>query len=535
MALPPGYTLEESSSDLPQGYTLDPVAQAKPSFGSLILKEAKSSIPGQVMGALGEAAYNAPKSIYNLGADTLQAITSPIQTAKGVGAVLGGVFQNVRNLSPEEQRGSAPAFDTSAAEAAGEHFAGRYGSLANALKTFKTDPAGFLSDVTLPLTAGGSGLATLPGRVGRAGQMMSETGRALDPFTLTAKGMAAPFRAAEPVVSNTIGFTTGAGSESLRNAARAGMTGGEAADAFLAQMRRSEPVNAVVDQAKNALETMRNERSASYNAGMGGVLTDPKVLGFAPIDAAVQNIKNAGMYKGQVINQSAADTWGAINQAIDNWKVLDPLQFHTPAGLDALKKQIYDIGSGLPGYGTPSHKVVGDVYNAIKDQIVKQAPQYGVVMRDYENASNILREMEKTLSLNPKANVDTTVRKLQSVLRNNANTNYGRREELANILSSKGSGTLMPSLAGQALSSATPRSMQGIVSAGGMGITGLVNPGVLAGLATTSPRLMGETAYYGGKAAGLADALGNYVSKAGDPRIAANIAYQLQQLQENKQ
>jgi hypothetical protein len=335
-------------------------------------------------------------------------------------------------------------------------------------------------------------------------------------------------------VSNTIGFTTGAGSESLRQAASAGRTGGTAADAFQAQLRRTEPVNAVVDQAKSALEAMRAERSASYTAGMGGVLTDPKVLGFAPIDAAVQKIQNAGMYKGQVINQSAADTWSAINQAIDNWKALDPAQFHTPAGLDALKKQIYDIGGGLPGYGTPSHKVVGDVYNAIKDQIVKQAPQYGVVMREYENASNLLREMERTLSLNPKANVDTTVRKLQSVLRNNANTNYGRREELANILASKGSGTLMPSLAGQALSSATPRSMQGIVSAGGMGITGLMNPAVLAGLAFTSPRLMGETAYYGGKASGLSEALWNYANKAGDPRAAAKIAYQLQQLQENK-
>lgn len=534
MALPAGYTLEKSSSGLPQGYTLEPTAQVKPSLGSLMLNEAKSSIPGQVLGVLGEAAYNAPKSVYNLGADTVQAITSPIQTAKGVGNVLGGLLQKVRNLSPAEQRGSAPAFDTAPAEAAGEHFADRYGSLSNALKTFKTDPAGFLSDVTLPATLGGSGLATLPGRVGQAGKIISETGRALDPFTLTAKVVAAPFRVSEPVVSNTIGFTTGAGSESLRQAASAGKTGGAAADAFQAQLRRTEPVNAVVDQAKEALQVMQAERSASYNAGMGGVLTDPKVLGFAPIDAAVQNIKNAGMYKGQVINQSAADTWGAINKAIDDWKMLDPVQFHTPAGLDALKKQIYDIGSGLPGYGTPSHKVVGDVYNAIKDQIVKQAPQYGVVMRDYENASNILREMERTLSLNPKANVDTTVRKLQSVLRNNANTNYGRREQLAEILASKGKGTLMPSLAGQALSSATPRSMQGIVSAGGMGLTALTNPNVVLGLATTSPRLMGETAYYGGKAAGLVEALWNYANKAGDPRTAANIAYQLQQLQENK-
>jgi hypothetical protein len=62
--------------------------------------------------------------------------------------------------------------------------------------------------------------------------------------------------------------------------------------------------------------------------------------------------------------------------------------------------------------GSPAQKVATQVYNVVKDQIVKQAPEYAKTMAD-EKASNLIREMEKTLSLNPKASVDTTLRKLQ--------------------------------------------------------------------------------------------------------------------------
>lgn len=51
-------------------------------------------------------------------------------------------------------------------------------------------------------------------------------------------------------------------------------------------------------------------------------------------------------------------------------------------------------------------------------------------MKNYENASNLIREIEKTLSLNPKASIDTALRKLQSVMRDNVNTNYGKRGDL---------------------------------------------------------------------------------------------------------
>jgi hypothetical protein len=54
------------------------------------------------------------------------------------------------------------------------------------------------------------------------------------------------------------------------------------------------------------------------------------------------------------------------------------------------------------------------VVNVVKAQVVEQAPGYAKTMKNYEKASNLIREIEGTLSLNPKARIDTALRKLQS-------------------------------------------------------------------------------------------------------------------------
>jgi hypothetical protein len=172
-------------------------------------------------------------------------------------------------------------------------------------------------------------------------------------------------------------------------------------------------------------------------------------------------------------------------------------------------------------------------------------------MGDYENASALLKDIQGTLSLNPKANVDTSIRKLQSIMRNNANTNYGRRVDLAKELEATGvpgAETLFPQIAGQMLNSAMPRGIQGGVLPLGLGTaaftSGMTNPvtlaAILAGGAVSSPRIIGEAAYYGGKAAGtskkLADALKNYTDKSPiDPYTLRMLATKLGQEQPEEQ
>lgn len=476
-------------------------------------------------------------SVVQQGKNIVEMVTSPVQTAKGIRDVGLGVLQKVRELSPEGQRGLLPAFDTSAADAVGKSLVDSYGSLENVKRTLATDPAKLLADASLIVTGGGSVASRLPGMVGRVGADVAAVGQAIDPLVAALRATKAVAKKAEPVVSTALGFTTGAGTEAVRQAAKSGYQGGQKAEKFQAQMRGTEPVNTVVEEIKPAIEKLREERSTAYKEGMVDIKNDSTILNFEPIDKAISEVKNRGVFKNKVIDESAADTWQKINKIVSDWKNDNPSEYHTPEGMDALKKAIGDIRDDpkTGGYGTPASNAASEVYKAIKNQIQTQAPTYSKVMKDYEEASSLLKEIEKTLSFNPKANIDTTVRKLQSILRNNANTNYGRRVELGNLLEEKGATNLMPQLAGQALSSTTPRGLQGIGSAVAGASTAFANPAYLAALPLTSPRVVGEAAYYAGKGASkatqLADKLKQYTQQAGiDPTKARMLAYQLSKI-----
>jgi hypothetical protein len=332
---------------------------------------------------------------------------------------------------------------------------------------------------------------TLPGAVKVAGEAGKMIGRATS-------GLA----------KNTLGMTTGAGAETFGTAYRAGKEGGTS---FLDNMRGNVPMTDVLDGAKDALSKMRAERGAQYRSGMVDIAKDKSVINFAPIEDAVNSLKTMGSFKGQVINKNAAGTVDEVYGLVNQWKSLNPKEFHTPEGLDALKKAIGDVRDATQ-FGTPGRKAADTAYNAVKAQIDMQAPTYAKVMKDYSQATEALTEIEKSLSLGNKAAADTSMRKLQSLMRNNVNTNYGNRLGLAKTLEDKGA-DILPAVAGQAASSMTPRGLQGL-AASGAGVAGLMNPAALAALPFTSPRLMGELSYgLGAMNRGIGGAAGKVGSK----------------------
>lgn len=291
------------------------------------------------------------------------------------------------------------------------------------------------------------------------------------------------------LAKNTTGLMSGVGGEAVETAYKSGRAGGTN---FLDNMRGNVPMTDVLDDAKSALTKMRLDRGAQYRQGMAGVSADKTVIDFAPIDKAVASLKSMGNYKGQVINKNAAGAVDEISDLVSQWKGLNPKEFHTPEGLDALKQAIGDMRDATQ-FGTPARKAADTAYNAVKAEINAQAPTYAKVMKDYTQASETLKEVERALSLGNKAAADTSMRKLQSLMRNNVNTNYGNRLGLANTLESNGA-EILPAVAGQAMSSLTPRGLQG-VAATGAGLAGFANPATLAALPFTSPRLVGEMAY----------------------------------------
>jgi hypothetical protein len=306
------------------------------------------------------------------------------------------------------------------------------------------------------------------------------------------------------LAKTAIGGSTGVGEEALTQALRAGKEGGKLADDFTKAMRGESSMDDVLGMAKQNLEAMGQQKQAAYRQGMAGIKSDKTVLNLSNVDQAVNDAIGMATFKGQIKNEKAAQALSQIKGEIDNWKALDPAQFHTPEGLDALKQKIGGILEDIPFEQKTARTAAGKVYDSLRGEISKQAPEYAKVMKGYSEASETIREIERALSQNDKAMADTAARKLQSLMRNNVNTNYGQRAKLANEMIAAGGQDFMPALAGHALNDFMPRGIQRAgVGTGGAGLAMTGNIPAAAGLAAmSSPRLMGEAFYGAGKAAG---------------------------------
>lgn len=459
-----------------------------------------------------KAIENFPASFRNVVTGAYEAVTSPVQTAKTMFDIGAGAFASRYSpILPESVVKAIGQDRIDVANQVADMYAKRYGGVEQAKRTIANDPAGFMSDVSAVLTMGGGVVPQL----GKAASMV-------DPLSLAAKGVGTVGKAAAPV----LGMTTGAGSEAIKQAYRAGREGGATAEQFRSNITGTAPMTDVLDMARQNLVNMNQAKQAEYRSGMTNIKNDKTVLDFAGIDSALQQAQNKTSYKGKIVNERAAKELSDVQSIVDDWKAQTPAEYHTPEGLDALKQRIGDVLEGIPYEQKQARAAVKGVYDSIKAEITKQAPAYAKVMRDYSEASELIREIERSLSLGQKSTADTALRKLQSIMRKNVNTNFGQRVTLGRELSASGQ-DIFPALAGQALSELTPMGIQrattpaaayGAFSAGGV-------PLAAASLLSSSPRLMGEAAYGAGLLGRAGAAAEQVMPLAFDPRTY-NLMYQ---------
>jgi hypothetical protein len=498
-----------------------PMVQPSPSIGP---GPRTSAMPDQPMTLRpwGDVALdfvgNLPKSLWNdVAVPTYQAFRDrPLETLENIPRSMVGVLDNIpgpeRSLSPQRRAEREADYNRRVSPETRDY---RAGSKAIG-KAIIDDFAGYTDLPTLQ-----DRLANHPGRVVMDAStvlpVLGAPGRAatgvIDP--LTAAGNVAKYTAkgAELGVSPALGGTTGAGAASVRAAGRAGLEGGDVATTFRANMRGDVPVTDIVGQAKSALDAVRTERNAAYRSGMKNVEAVDRPLPFKPIDDALAGSQEIANFKGVELNPSAASTKSQIQSIVDDWRTLNPdspifkdvprgdltpEQFHTPIGLDALKRLVGDIRDSSD-FGSPARAAAERVYNAIGSEIRKGAPEYAKVMADYQSASNKLGEATRTFSLGEKATGDTAARKLLSATRHNVQTNFGERARLLDVLADKDP-TLPYAIAGQTLNSIAP---QGLVARGGLmggALSVLSNPYLLAAAPSFMPRVVGEAAHAGGRA-----------------------------------
>jgi hypothetical protein len=414
---------------------------------------------GQNISRLGETLTNKVKEQYPISGTTGQiaSYAVPYSAAqKAVGAVK--TIPQVANIA-----GKIPSY---------------------ALATGEQAAIGGGTGALLTPTAEGRGQGAAYGAIGGAG------GELIKPVV----------QAGGKLASEVVGNLSGVGSQAYKTAFNAAVEGGDKLKALAENLRKKVPVTQVVDDALLGLTNMGKELQAKYRSGMVNIKNDKSILDFDNINDALIKADEMGKYRGQIVNPKVAEYIAQAEKTVQDWKALSPAEYHTPEGMDALKKSIGGILENIPFEQRTARNAVGDIYTAVKQSIAKQAPTYNNVMKNYSEGLDAASELKRTLSLKETNTADTALRKLQSVMRNDVNTNYGNRVNYAQMLEEASGKPIMSELAGQSLSSFTPRGLQKL-SATGLGGASVYNPTLLPLVVGSSPRLMGEATVLAGQAA----------------------------------
>ena len=476
--------------------------------------------------ALIQGGQNLPKSTIGVGRDILTAVTHPIETGKTLLNLMQGTLHLVlpdeiqQRLDPEGKTEESQQM----ASQVGQYFQEKYGGEDNIKHAVATDPASVLMDIAVVLTGGGMAVAKAGqlskiAQIQKAGEVAKTTATYVDPLTLALKGTTAAITGGGKLAGEYAGAMSGTGAstshvvEQARLGAKEGayLKRGERGEQLTTQMRGMGDVTEMLQIALRDLEVMKTQKQANYRANEALWKADNTILDFKAIDEALARADKMVSFKGQVVNQKAADAAITLRKMVDDWKALDAKTFHTPEGMDKLKQQMWSVVEGIEATNATAQSIGKNIYHATKNTIANQAPGYAKAMKEYTEATELISQLEKTLSLGSKAQIDTAVRKLTSLMRDNVNTNYGQRMKLARQLEEVGGENFMAGLAGNQMQSLMPRSIQGAVMpaiASGAAFTGGASlPAAASMMATASPRIVGETANAIGYTMGKLDKL----------------------------
>ena len=513
-------------------YPLEQRRQASINYSDVDKSAAENAGIGET---LLTAAKNLPTSaasyVKGLGSIPVDALASVIHGERE------GTFKTTTDLAAELAGKLVGQQDSPTVDALSKALSDRYGSVAGVKQAFATDPAGVAGDVSMVLSGGGTaaarlGRATSMAGLEAAGTNVARLGAAIDPISgirhAPELAQAAAARipqglrtAAVNVPSDLAGLPSGAGGATLREAASAGFERGRTgaptprSQAFTQGMRDpGGSVENIVTQARDAIANLRQAASQRYQAQMASFGRNPVPLN---IDAVRQRLirirpRNYDAMLDAPSRPSTHVAWQAMMDNVDHYaqqaaadpSLLEPLQ------MDAFKQDLYEAGASVGGaYDRNAARIAREAYDGVRQLLVQHDPVYASTMADYERAAREAQQLETSFGLaaarGKSVNIDSASRRLQSIMRNNAYTNYGRRTAQGHRLNDLGTGELMAGLAGQTASSTTPRGLHGITGVGtGVGGVAMHNPAALAMLPAFSPRAMGEMSYGAGRAAGTA-------------------------------
>lgn len=434
----------------------------------------------------GSMVKNLPGSTLQVLNDFGQALMDPLTTANTIGNVALGAVQK---LIPGEQE-AEQTFNMMV-----EGFRDRYGSLEQLNESMANDPAGVLMDIAGIMTGGGMALRQVP-KFASYGDAMVQAGNMIDPMAATGRAASKGVSAAGEGSAQIIGALTGEGPQIIKQATKGtGMTSDSSP--FVAGMRGAIGEESLVTSMTEAMRTIRDNRSTRYRSQLAELGKDTTEIPMEPIKNRLTNLMGRDRYNILVDDKGKLDFSRSSIQKSERAKVREIVDDiaswgtregdNTAMGLDILKKKLDNFYSE----NANTRAFVASLRDEVKNTIVKEVPEYARMTADYEKTTRLIRDLEQSLALGKKANMDTTLKKLTSAVKDDFDFRHNLLKELEDISGR----SLSEEIAGLSMQGIVPKRLTGRVAAGGaVGIagTGAASPWLLSIAALTSPRVMGE-------------------------------------------
>ena len=399
------------------------------------------------------------------------------------------------------------AKDQALAGTMGQALKARYGGLDAIKNTAITDPVGSLLDVST-LALGGEGLL---GRMGLEGSALAKTAGMLGKATNPVNAVTGTTKFAGKLATYPMGLLSGASPEAIGIAAKAGTEGGDAGHAFRMNLRGHEAPESVVHDAHGAIGNLADQRRADYLANMQATGNSGATVDTMPIWQKLNDLHDSLFVKRPANGGGNAAGYASLEKGtpeefakLDQMaKLLNEWEAHpegrTPIAMDALKQRIASLQPSFTDANAGNmRRLVTEMQNAVKGEIVKVEPSYAKAMHDYETASNMKTEFERSLLLGRNTSVDATAARLKTAF----NGNNANRAKNLKALEAQGAPNLGTRIAGQTLSPMMPKGAARYLATAITG-GGWWNPSALSLLPMTSPRIVGEAAHLLGRGAGL--------------------------------
>ena len=463
-----------------------------------ITQEDIDEYKGQNVNLLNAPIETLKRSGTQFGKDVITPFIEPVKTAKSIYA-LGKSLKNLLFVEGQQD-------DEVIAQAMGDFLKKRYGSL-NAVKdTALTDPVGFVADLSMILSLGGTAGARVPGIAGKTANIVQQSGKIIDPVRGAAVASGLLLKPLGYALSIPAGLTTGAGGKAIRTAYGAGVAGGDKAKTFREAQGAYNPVKDVgeylgiieknnpqsqmiAEKLIKEAENIKINNIVKFHESKKGAELQKLKIKVPDINNIITKYEKLNKIQGMELNPLDSKI---LNEIKDIKKtVFKAKQNQNGRGADLLVHRLNDLANK----NKKNNGMILAIKNEIRNEINNKMPNYINLTKNFEELANMQRNADDIIK---SGNPD----KIIKIMKDSFIKGDNQKKNLIQNLDKKLNLNINEAVAGEKLKNYLPSG--GVLNLGnitrGLAVAGGATKGLGPVAAIFSPRVMGSTAYGIGRA-----------------------------------